>query len=189
MWEGVDEIREACAGGVCPKHIGASLHYILHPPTHPHPPSLLQQQQQQPQKDIVLVAGLAANEFAPVVITKPFLLRAPGSTPKGQVPSKEEPPVGALVCIHVCVCDEWVEEKEREGKVWSWLCVVLSSPFSYCIHNSLQNHTHSPQPLPPPTWCCPTPCPAWRRPSCSTRTRAWSCRGWWHPIVLSSTSR
>ena len=47
----------------------------------------------------MLVAGLAANEFAPVVITKPFLLRAPGSTPPGQ----PAPGPGDDV-LKVCVC-------------------------------------------------------------------------------------
>ena len=35
-------------------------------------------------KDVTLVAGIASNEFAPVIITKPFVLRG--------------------VCVCVCVC-------------------------------------------------------------------------------------
>ena len=45
------------------------------------------------------VAGLAANEFAPVVITKPFLLRAPGSTPPGMQPRPGDDRVGGWVIV------------------------------------------------------------------------------------------
>ncbi|KAM3568598.1 hypothetical protein VYU27_009283, partial [Nannochloropsis oceanica] len=40
-------------------------------------------------KPVRLVAGIASNEFAPVVITKPFLLRAPGTMPKGGPPKAD----------------------------------------------------------------------------------------------------
>lgn len=64
-----------------------------HHSQHPTPPSPPKTQ------DVTLVAGLAANEFAPVVITKPFLLRAPGTTPPGQEPRPGDDKV-CICCVN-----------------------------------------------------------------------------------------